>query len=70
MFLEPIVSGSVREHALDHPNRLAPRSKFKQRNLGKSVRRVVIILVILVVAAIWISSRVGASPVGAVLNNY
>ena len=70
MFSEPIVSGNVHEHALNHPNRLAPRSKLKQRNFGKTARWVLIILVILVVVAIWISGRMGASPVGAALNNY
>jgi hypothetical protein len=70
VFLEPVVAGSVHEHALNHPNRLAPRSKLKPRDLGKSVRRVIIILLIVAVLAIWISSRVGASPVGTVLTNY
>jgi hypothetical protein len=70
VFLEPVVAGSIHEHALSHPNRLAPRSKLKQRDLGKSVRRVIIILLIVAVVAIWISSRVGASPVGTVLTNY
>jgi hypothetical protein len=70
LFLEPIVSGSLHEHALNHPKRLAPRSKVKQRDFGKLARWVLIILVILVVIAIWSSSRVGASPVGATLSNY
>ena len=70
LFLEPIVSGSVHEHALNHPNRLAPRSNVKQRNFGKIAKWTVIILAILVVIAFWISTRVGASPVGAALSNY
>jgi hypothetical protein len=66
---ERIPNGSV-DYPFVHPKRGAPRFRRERREMGKSVRRVLFIVLILVALAIWVSSRLIATSVGGALTTY
>jgi hypothetical protein len=47
-----------------------PRSKSKRQGIGKALRLVVVVLMIVIPLAFWLSSVVVASPASTALSHY
>ena len=67
MWGDPAADGDVHVHAFKSRG---PRPKTKRRGIGRALRLVSAVLMIVIPLALWLSSAVASSPASTALAHY